>query len=169
MPALLALIALPVDFDRAQVLSALLVEAFSGSVFGKASAARNRRARGRASWRSEQALRHMIGRDSYALPGFKEANDMRCRTLAVITTLTCLSYAGAGDAVAFSPQSHFAIPLVHRILPVKCTDAQKAACDKLWTDETYRKCISMPEPRSPQDRPPCFSPRMACYQRCGGS
>jgi hypothetical protein len=25
----------------------------------------------RASWQSEQALRHMIGRDSYALPSFK--------------------------------------------------------------------------------------------------
>jgi hypothetical protein len=71
---------------------------------------------------------------------------MRCRALAIITPLACLSYAGAGDAVAFSPQSHLAIPLVHRILPVKCTDAQKAACDELWTDEGYRKCLSTRPP-----------------------
>jgi hypothetical protein len=91
---------------------------------------------------------------------------MRCRALAIITPLACLSYAGAGDAVAFSPQSHLAIPLVHRILPVKCTDAQKAACDELWTDEGYRKCLSTRPPSALT--PPCFSPRMACYRRCGG-
>jgi hypothetical protein len=92
---------------------------------------------------------------------------MRCRALAVITALACLSYAGAGDAVAFSPQSHLAKPLVHRILRVKCTDAQKAACERFWTDENYRKCILLPDPRPL--RPPCFSTRMACMQRCGGT
>lgn len=91
---------------------------------------------------------------------------MRCRALAIIAPLAFLSYAGAGDAVAFSPRSHLAIPLVQRILPVKCTDAEKATCDKLWTDENYRKCILLQRPGA--DRPPCFSTRMACYQRCGG-
>ena len=90
---------------------------------------------------------------------------MRCRALTILTTLASLSYAGAGDAVAFSPQSHLADPLVHRILPVKCTEAQKAACDKMWTDENYRKCISQPDPKPLG--PACFSTRMACYQRCG--
>ena len=92
---------------------------------------------------------------------------MRCRALAIITTLACLSYAGAGDAVALSPQSHLANPLVHRILPVKCTEAQKAACEKSYADPNYRKCILIPDAKA--RTPTCLNSLAYCIQRCGGS